>query len=77
MARKFKRPKGGSYRHYCGECAHWTAVDEKRDPEHLLDGLGTCSFDEQPTKPVGIGYYMSSVCKDQYRGACPLWEVSA
>lgn len=74
MARQFKRPKGGSFRHYCGECAHWAPVDEKRDPERLLDGLGVCEYDGEPTNPVGIGYYMNHVCIDQYRGACPLWE---
>ena len=71
--RRFKRPKNGHFRNYCGECAKWTPTDHE-----YCDGLGTCDYDVMPQGTVSLAWFIGSFAHDQYDGACPLFEgVSA
>lgn len=68
-ATRFKRPKNGSFRNYCGECSKFT-------PQHheYAQGMGMCNYDDRPTGTVSLAYMLTAVWKDQYEGACPLFE---
>ena len=68
----FKRPRNGHYTRYCGQCRRWTPSDDER-----LRGYGLCEYTEVPDHAVSVGYWLSSVATDQYRGACPLFESKA
>ena len=68
----FKRPANGQYRHYCGECARFAPVEHE-----YARGMGVCSFDDLPSGKVSLAYMMTAVWRDQYEGACPLFEGRA
>ena len=68
-ARRFKRPKNGSFAHYCGECAKWAPVEHEYG-----EGYGMCDYHIPPAGKYSLAYMLTSVWKDQYEGACPLFE---
>ena len=70
MSRKFRRPANGHFAHYCGECPAWVPCEDER-----LQGQGVCRHDEKPSGVVSFAYYLTHVCKDEYEGACPLFET--
>ena len=68
--RGFKRPRNGHFAHYCGECAKWEPVDH----EYVGPDYGRCKEIPAPDHAVSLAYFVTTLCRDQYEGACPLFE---